>query len=78
MATPITAAAGLYEAQKLVSGASGIELSAAPLVVGMLAALVSGILAIHGLLRFLRTRSLGVFIWYRVGLAAVVLIVWLS
>jgi undecaprenyl-diphosphatase len=78
MATPITAAAGLYEARKLVSGESGIELSAAPLVVGMLAALVSGVLAIHGLLRFLRTRSLNVFIWYRVGLAAVVLIVWLS
>ena len=78
MATPITAAAGLYEARKLVSGESGVELSAAPLVVGMLAALVSGLLAIHGLLRFLRTQSLDIFIWYRLGLAAVVLIVWLS
>jgi undecaprenyl pyrophosphate phosphatase UppP len=44
----------------------------------MLAALVSGVIAIHGLLRFLRTRSLDVFVWYRIGLAAVVLIVWLS
>jgi len=78
MATPITAAAGLYEARKLLGGESGIELSAAPLVVGMIAALVSGILAIHGLLRFLRTRSLDIFIWYRVGLAVVVLVVWLS
>jgi len=78
MATPITAAAGLYQAWKLVNGDAGVELSAGPLVVGMLAALVSGILAIHGLLRFLRTRSLTVFVWYRVGLAAVVLAVWLA
>jgi undecaprenyl-diphosphatase len=78
MATPITAAAGLYEARKLLGGDAGVELSIAPLAVGMLAALVSGLLAIHGLLRFLRTRSLNVFIWYRIGLAAVVLIVWLS
>ena len=78
MATPITAAAGLYQAWKLVNGDAGVELSAGPLVVGMLAALVSGMLAIHGLLRFLRTRSLNVFVWYRVGLAAVVLVVWLA
>jgi undecaprenyl-diphosphatase len=78
MATPITAAAGLYEASKFVTGESGVELSVAPLAVGMLAALVSGVIAIHGLLRFLRTRSLDVFVWYRIGLAAVVLIVWLS
>jgi len=78
MATPITAAAGLYEAWKLVKGETGVELSLAPLAVGMLAALISGLIAIHGLLRFLRTRSLDLFVWYRVGLAAVILIVWLS
>jgi undecaprenyl-diphosphatase len=78
MATPITAAAGLYQARKLASGEAGVDLSAGPLVVGMLAALVSGILAIHGLLRFLRTRSLNVFVWYRIGLAAVVLVAWLA
>ena len=78
MATPITAAAGLYEAWKLVNGEAGVELSVAPLAVGMLAALISGVIAIHGLLRFLRTRSLDLFVWYRVGLAAVILIVWLS
>ncbi|MEX1170215.1 MAG: undecaprenyl-diphosphate phosphatase [Chloroflexota bacterium] len=78
MATPITAAAGLYQAWKLVGGDAGVELSAAPLIAGMLAALVSGFLAIHALLRFLRTRSLDVFVAYRIGLAAVVLIVWMS
>jgi undecaprenyl-diphosphatase len=78
MATPITAAAGVYEAAKLFGGGSGVELSAAPLVVGMLGALVSGLLAIHGLLRFLRTRSLDVFVWYRLLLAATVFVVWLA
>jgi undecaprenyl-diphosphatase len=78
MATPITAAAGLYQAWKLVGGDARVELSAAPLIVGMVAALVSGFLAIHGLLRFLRTQSLDVFVWYRVVLAVVILVFWLS
>jgi undecaprenyl-diphosphatase len=78
LATPITAAAGLYQAWKLVGGDAGVELSATPLIVGMLAALVSGFIAIHGLLRFLRTQSLDIFVWYRVGLAVVILAFWLS
>lgn len=78
MATPITAAAGGYEAWKLLSGEAPVELTIGPLVVGMVAALVSGVIAIHGLLRFLRTQSLDIFVWYRVGLAAVILVVWLS
>jgi undecaprenyl-diphosphatase len=78
MLAPITAAAGVYEGAKLVTGGSGAELPVAPLVVGMLAALVSGLLAIHGLLRFLRTRSLEVFVLYRLLLAATVLVVWLA
>ena len=41
-------------------------------------AMVSGMLAIHFMLRFLRTRSLDVFVWYRFGLAALVLLAWLS
>jgi undecaprenyl-diphosphatase len=78
MLAPITAAAGVYEGAKLVSGGQGVELPVAPLVVGMLAALVSGLLAIHGLLRFLRTRSLDVFVAYRLLLAATVFVVWLA
>ncbi|MEX2183899.1 MAG: undecaprenyl-diphosphatase UppP [Chloroflexota bacterium] len=75
MATPITAGAGIFEARKLFTGESGVDVSAAPLVIGMVASLVSGLAAIHFMLRYLRTRSLAVFIWYRFALAAVVVAV---
>ncbi|MBA2300382.1 MAG: undecaprenyl-diphosphate phosphatase [Chloroflexi bacterium] len=78
MATPITAGAIVFEARRLISGEAGVEVSIAPLLVGMVAALVSGLAAIHFTLRYLRTRSLDVFVWYRLGLAAVVLVVWLA
>ena len=49
-----------------------------PLLVGMLAALLAGLAAIHFTLRYLRTHSLDIFVWYRFVLAAIVLVVWLS
>ena len=78
MATPITAGAGLFEARKLLTGEAGVDISVGPLVIGMVAALVSGLAAIHLMLRYLRTRSLDIFVWYRLALAATVLIIWLS
>jgi undecaprenyl-diphosphatase len=78
MATPITAGAGLFEARKLLTGETGIQVSVAPMVVGMAAALLSGLAAIHFMLRYLQTRSLDVFVWYRFILAAIVLVVWLA
>ena len=74
MATPITAGAILFEARKLLTGEAGVDVSIGPLVVGMIAALVSGLAAIHFMLRYLRTRSLDVFVWYRFGLAALVIV----
>ena len=78
MATPITAGAGLFEVYQLLTGEGGIETSIVPLVVGMMASLVSGLVAIHFMLGFLRRRSLDAFVWYRFVLAAIVLIVWLA
>jgi undecaprenyl-diphosphatase len=78
MATPITAGAGLFEVRKLLTGEAGVQIELAPLVVGMVAALLSGLAAIHFMLRYLRTRSLDVFVLYRFVLAAVVLVVWLA
>jgi undecaprenyl pyrophosphate phosphatase UppP len=43
----------------------------------MIAAFVSGMFAIGFLLRYLRTRSLDVFVAYRLVLAAVVVVAWL-
>ncbi len=80
LATPITALAGVYQAWRLVSGEAGVdlELQLDVLVVGVLAAFVAGLAAIAGLLRFLRTQPLTVFVVYRVGFAAVILTWWLG
>jgi undecaprenyl-diphosphatase len=78
MATPITAGAALFEVRRLVTGEANVDVSLTPLVVGMVAAFLSGALAIAGLLRFLRSSSLAVFVWYRVGLAGAILVAWLA
>ena len=78
MATPVTAGAGLWELRKIVSGEAGVDLPLVPLFAGMVAALISGLLAIAVLLRYLRTHGLGVFVMYRIGLAVLVVVAWLG
>jgi undecaprenyl-diphosphatase len=77
MSAPVTLGAAVFEVRKLVTGEAGIAVEVGPLIVGMLAAFVSGMLAIGFLLRYLRTRSLNVFVAYRLILAAIVIVVWL-
>ena len=72
MATPITAMAVAYEGLKLVRG-EVVGAEPIPLLVGVVAAFVSGILAIAVLLRYLRTNSFTIFVVYRFVLAAIVL-----
>jgi undecaprenyl-diphosphatase len=78
MATPITAGAGLWEARKIIAGEAGVDLPLVPLLAGMLASLVAGLLAIAFLMRYLRSHGLGVFVLYRLVLAAVVVVAWLG
>ena len=78
MATPITAGAGLWELRKVVTGVAGVDIPIVPLLAGMLAALIAGLLAIAVLLRYLRTHGVGVFVAYRLALAALVLVAWLG
>jgi undecaprenyl-diphosphatase len=78
MATPITMAAGAWEVRKLLVGEGLGEATIVPLVVGMVASLISGIVAIHALLRFLRSNPTHVFVIYRVILAGVVVVAWLG
>jgi undecaprenyl-diphosphatase len=78
MATPVTLGAGIFEARKLLTGESGVAVEPLPLLVGLVAALIAGLLAIRFMLTYLRTRSLDIFVWYRFALAAVVLVFWLS
>ena len=78
MATPITLGASLYEVRKLVAGEAGVTVEASALVVGVIASMVAGFVAIHALLRFLRSRPTHVFVVYRVILAAVVIVAFLG
>jgi len=75
MATPIIAMAGAYETMKLVRGENGAAPELLPMVAGMVAALVSGLAAIHYLLRWLAGHSLDIFVIYRMVLAGIV-VVW--
>ncbi len=78
MATPIIAGAGLFEARKMIGADSGLAGHTGLIAIGFAAALVSGLVAIAAMLRFLRTNSLTAFVVYRIVLAAVVLVVFLS
>jgi undecaprenyl-diphosphatase len=78
MAAPVVAGAGLFEGRRLVTGEAGVAIEAGPLVVGFLAALVAGLLAIWALLRYVRSNSLALFIAYRLVLAIVVVVVLLA
>jgi undecaprenyl-diphosphatase len=77
MATPVTAAAAAYEGLKVIKGDAGVAVSVGPLLVGLAASFIFGILAIAVLLRYLRTRSTNIFVVYRILIAAVVLVWWL-
>jgi undecaprenyl-diphosphatase len=78
MATPITAGAGIWELKKVITGEAGVDLPLVPLLAGMLTALVAGLAAIALMLRFLRSHGTGVFVAYRIALAAVVMVAWLN
>jgi undecaprenyl-diphosphatase len=78
MATPVTALAVVYETFLLARGDSGLDVAVGPLVVGMAAALISGLVAIRFLLRWLAGHPLDIFVWYRLVLAALVVIWFLA
>ena len=70
---PITLGAVLYEAVDLAF--TGIPPgTAGPLVVGVVSAGVSGFAAIWGMLRYVQTHSYDIFVWYRLIVAGVVLL----
>ena len=69
---PAIGAAGVFELRELLKhGVSDAGLSS--LIVGTLAALVSGYLAIDLLLKYLRRNTMYVFIWYRIALGLLLL-----
>jgi undecaprenyl-diphosphatase len=72
MATPIIAGAGMMEARKLFHTGLGPQLGW-----GFAASAIFGLIAIIGLLKFLRTGTYRPFAIYRVILAALVVVVYL-
>lgn len=64
---PAIGGAGLFELRDLLKHGLG-EAGLSALVIGILTSAVSGYLAIDLLLRYLRTRTTYVFVWYRIGL----------
>lgn len=70
MATPIIAGAGLWKLRELFGGGAG-TFDAAALAAGLIAAAVSGLIAIWFLMAYLRRASTDVFGLYRVGAAIV-------
>ena len=70
---PITFGAVLFESvDALTTGLPGGSLG--PVLVGVAAAGVSGFAAIWGMLRYLQTHSYDIFVWYRLILSGIVLL----
>jgi len=70
MATPIIAGAGLWKLRELLGGTAG-AFEPAALAAGLVAAAISGLIAIWFLLAYLRRASTDIFGLYRVGAAIV-------
>ena len=71
MATPIIAGAGLFEGRHLLH--EGITRD---VVGGFVTAAIFGLIAIAGLIRYVRMRSYKAFAWYRLAVAVLVLAVY--
>lgn len=74
MSLPVIGGAGFYKGMKVFVGGEGIPPGFAPAFAwGMLAAALTGFVAVWALLRLIRTRSFAPFVTYRVVLGFAVL-----
>jgi len=78
MSTPVIAGAGLWTARKFLTHEAGPNPEMNVIVIGFIAAAISGFVAIRFMLAFLRSKSVNVFVVYRVLAAIAVFIVLLS
>jgi undecaprenyl-diphosphatase len=76
LSLPIIAGAGAYKAVDLAE--TGLQGHAGEFVAGVVASAVSGFVVIWGLLTYLKRHDFTVFLWYRVALAALVVILILA
>jgi undecaprenyl-diphosphatase len=73
LSVPITAAAGLHEVKKIFE-VGQLDVPAPALIAGFLTSFLFGLLGIHVLLRVVRFSNLARFAWYRIALAALVVL----
>ena len=76
LSLPIIAGAGVYKAVDLAQ--TGLQGHAAEFVAGMVASAISGFVVIWGVLRYLKRHDFMIFLWYRVAVAVVVLVLILA
>ena len=76
LSIPATTLAGLFELKDLLEATSRPPVEA--MVVGTVVSFIAGIAAISGLLRFVKTQSMFVFVVYRIVLAAVIYVLLLT
>lgn len=74
LAFPIMLAAGGMSLVELLTSTGGEVVALPVLFTGLIVALFSGLAAIHFLVRYLKTHTLSVFIWYRLALACIILL----
>jgi undecaprenyl-diphosphatase len=68
LSVPATLLAGIFELREVLQAPAGSRPSGLMMAIGTLVAFASGMAAIAWLLRFLRTRTMTVFIAYRIAL----------
>jgi len=68
LAIPAVYASGLFELREISSG----PVAWGPTVLATTIGFAVALLVIHWFLKFVSTRGFGVFVWYRIGLAAVI------
>ncbi len=73
---PIIALATLDGLYELYTSAGAGSITAGPLLVGVAVSFLTGLLCIRYFLRFLRTRTLMPFVYYRLALAAAILFIY--
>lgn len=70
---PVIVGAGALKFKELIDSGAAVA-TPYPLVAAALTALISALVAIHFLMRYLKTRTLMPFVWYRLALAGVLLL----
>jgi undecaprenyl-diphosphatase len=76
LSLPIIAGAGAYKAVDLAQ--TGLQGHAAAFVAGVIASAISGFVVIWGVLRYLKRHDFMIFLWYRVAVAALVIVLILA